>query len=77
MPSQNKQLKAALNEIRTFLRKDGGDLRVVKTTESTIVVQFMGNCMHCHIKTISLNTGIKAIFQKYFPEIKNVKELQP
>ena len=71
----DERLKSAVNEIRAFLRKDGGDLRVVKATKTQVVVQFMGNCMHCHIKNVSLNTGVKAIFKKHLPEIKTVKEL--
>ncbi len=69
-----QRLKTAVSEVREFLRRDGGDMRIVRTTKTQVVIQFMGNCMHCHLKNVSLNTGIKAIFKKHLPEIKTVKE---
>ncbi len=71
-----EKLRETLNEIREFLKKDGGDMRIVEIKDDTAIVQFLGNCMHCHIKNISLNLGIKAIFQKHLPQIKNIIEYQ-
>ncbi len=69
-----QRLQKAVEEIRAFIRQDGGDLRIVRYNEDEIVVQFLGNCMHCSIKALTLNTGIKAIFKKYLPEVKHIKE---
>ncbi len=75
-PQDKKALNKALEEIRAFLRRDGGDLRIVKIEEETVFIQFLGNCMHCHIKNVTLELGIKAIFQKYLPYIKKVEEIK-
>ena len=69
-----ERLKKAKEEIRTFLRRDGGDLRIVSYNDHEIVIQVLGNCMHCSIKALTLHTGIKAIFKKYLPEINTIKE---
>jgi Fe-S cluster biogenesis protein NfuA len=73
---KKEKLKAALNEIRPFLQRDGGDIRVVEFTDNKLVIQFLGNCMHCSIKGMTLKTGIKYIINKYLPEIKEIKELE-
>ncbi len=69
------RLQKALHEIRRFIQQDGGDIRIVSYNDEEIVVQFLGNCMHCSLKNLTLHTGIKAIFKKYLPEIKHIKEL--
>jgi len=71
-----EKIRETLSEIREFLKKDGGDLRIVEIKDDTAIIQFLGNCMHCHIKNISLNLGIKTIFQKHLPQIKKITEYQ-
>jgi len=70
-----KRLNQAVEEIRQFIRQDGGDIRVVSYDGNQITIQFLGNCMHCSLKNLTLNTGIKAIFKKYLPGITTIKEL--
>ncbi len=65
-----------MEEIRPFLRKDGGDLRVVKLEEKKLTIQFLGNCMHCSIKGMTLKNGIRYIVNKYLPEIEEIEEIQ-
>jgi Fe-S cluster biogenesis protein NfuA len=75
MDEEKKQkLKLALEEIRPFLQKDGGDIRIVSLDERKLVVQFLGNCMHCTIKGMTLTNGIKYIVNKYLPEIETIEE---
>ena len=71
---RKEKLKLALREIRPFLQKDGGDIRIVSLEEDKLVVQFLGNCMHCSIKGMTLTNGIKYIVNKYLPEIKTIEE---
>ncbi len=75
-PKQKTAINKALEEIRAFLKRDGGDIRIVEIKNNTVFVQFLGNCMHCHIKNVTLALGIKSIFQKYLPEIEKVEEIK-
>jgi len=70
-----QKIRKALDEIRPFLRKDGGDIRVVTVKDKTLVVQFLGNCMHCRVKDMTLKNGIKYVINKYVPEIEAIEEL--
>ncbi len=73
-PKIKKKIEEALKEIRPYLQKDGGDIRVVDYRDETLYVQFLGNCMHCKIKGMTLNTGVKYIFKSYLYNLKDVKE---
>jgi len=73
--SVDRKLKKALEEIRPFLKKDGGDLRIVRLENDTLYVQFLGNCMHCRIKGLTLKHGIKYIINKYLPHIHHIEEI--
>ncbi len=78
MPIQDPKIKTnirkALKEIRPYLQKDGGDIRIVDYKDNILYVQFLGNCMHCKIKGMTLNTGVKYIFKNYIKQLKDVKE---
>ena len=77
MEKENKKQKIddALNEIRPFLQKDGGDIHLVSLKEDEVVVKFEGNCYHCKINNLTLKIGVTKIIQKYLPEIKTVKNI--
>jgi len=78
MSQENKQQKIneALEEIRPFLQKDGGDIHLVSLKDDEVVVKFEGNCYHCKINNLTLRIGVKKIIQKYLPEIKTVKNIE-
>jgi len=70
-----KRLNQALDEIRPFLQKDGGDISLINFTDKEVVIQFEGNCFNCKINDLTLNVGVKQIIKKYLPEINQVRNL--
>ena len=77
MKDQEKliKLKQALDEIRPFLQKDGGDISLIDYTDKEVMIQFEGNCFNCKINNLTLNVGVKQIIKKYLPEIERVKSI--
>ena len=77
MKDQEKLIKLnqALEEIRPFLQKDGGDISLIDFTDKEVTIQFEGNCFNCKINDLTLNVGVKQIIKKYLPEIEKVKNL--
>jgi len=78
---QNKQatldkLDQALDEIRPFLIKDGGDITLVSYSDDDVLIKFEGNCSNCKINNLTLNVGVKQIIKKYLPNIKEVKSIE-
>ncbi len=69
------KLNQALDEIRPFLQKDGGDISLIDFSDNEVLVQFEGNCYNCKINDLTLNIGVKQIIKKYLPEIEKVKTI--
>jgi len=70
------KLHQALDEIRPFLQKDGGDISLIDYTDKEVIIQFEGNCLNCKINNLTLNIGVKQIIKKYLPEIEKVKSIE-
>lgn len=77
MKDQEKLIKLnqALDEIRPFLQKDGGDISLIDYTDKEVLIQFEGNCFNCKINNLTLNIGVKQIIKKHLPEIERVKSI--
>jgi len=70
------KLNKALDEIRPFLQKDGGDISLIDFSDKEVLIQFEGNCFNCKINNLTLNVGVKQIIKKYLPEIEKVRNLE-
>ena len=72
----NKTLKdnieVALDEIRPFLKNDGGDISLVSVDKKTVKVKFEGACSTCTVNQMTLKSGVEMIIKKHAPEIKDV-----
>ncbi len=69
------KVEKALDEVRPFLKSDGGDITLLDVTEDTVKVKFEGNCVGCSISNMTLKSGIEATVKKYVPQIENVIEV--
>ena len=64
---RNKVMKA-LDEIRPFLQKDGGDISLVSIDEGkSVKVRLEGNCISCTVNQMTLKSGVEMTIQKYAP----------
>lgn len=73
----NEQLKLnvekALDEIRPFLKSDGGDISLVSIENDTLVkVKLLGACTNCTVNQMTLNSGVEMMIKKYAPGIERV-----
>mgnify|MGYP003901447387 CR=1 FL=1 len=72
-----EKINEALEEIRPFLKSDGGDVEFVEITADHIVkVKFLGACTGCSVNQMTLKSGIELTIQKYVPHIKKVVEVK-
>lgn len=77
---KNSDLRArvekALDEIRPFLRSDGGDISLVHLDDAgNVEVQLHGNCIGCKVNQLTLKNGVEMTIKKYAPEVISVIEL--
>ena len=65
-------IENALDEIRPFLKNDGGDISLVGIHGSTVKVKFEGACSTCTVNQMTLKSGVEMIIKKHVPQIENV-----
>lgn len=68
-------VEKALQDIRPFLEKDGGNISLIDITNDTVKVQLEGNCIGCSVNQMTLKNGVEATIKKYAPQIKRVIEV--
>ncbi len=71
-----ENIKAALENIRPFLQRDGGDVEFVEYTDDNVVlVRLKGHCAGCPYSQMTIKQGIEALLREQYPEIKAVESV--
>ncbi len=70
------RINTALNEIRPFLKSDGGDISFIDLDEDgTVKVELHGACTGCSVNQMTLKSGVEMTVKKHAPEVKRVVEI--
>lgn len=68
-----EKIEAALEKVRPFLQRDGGDVELVEVTEDGEVrVKLTGACGGCPMATMTLKHGVERAIREEVPDIKSV-----
>lgn len=78
---ENLELKSnvekALEEIRPFLKNDGGDISLIDIEDDKLVkVQLMGTCVDCSVNQMTLKSGVEMTIKKHAPQIEKVVNVE-
>ena len=66
----------ALDNIRPYLKVDGGDIDLIEVTKDKIAkVKFIGSCATCDVSMMTFKNGVETTIKKNVPEIKEVIEI--
>lgn len=69
-----EKIEVALQSIRPYLQKDGGDVEFVELTDDLILrVKLIGACETCSMSTMTLKAGIEESVKNVVPEIVSVE----
>lgn len=69
-----ENIKAALENIRPFLQRDGGDVEFVDyTDEKVVLVRLQGHCAGCPHAQMTIKHGIEQLLKEQYPEIDHVE----
>lgn len=67
------KINSAIDEVRPYLRKDGGDVDLVEITGDMIVkVRLKGACEGCPFSEMTLKAGIEQAIRNKVPEMKEL-----
>ena len=71
-----ERVNASLNEIRGFVKEDGGDVELIEITEDRVAkVQLKGACTTCHMNNMTFKAGVEEVIMKAVPEIVRVEAI--
>ena len=70
-----KKIHLALEEIRPFLKSDGGDISFIDLKDDIVEVKFLGACTGCSVNQMTLKSGVEMTIKKHLPHIKQVVEI--
>jgi Fe-S cluster biogenesis protein NfuA len=71
-----KKVSTAIEQLRPFLKADGGDMELVEITAEKIVkVKLLGACGDCSMSMMTLKAGLEDAVRKIAPEIRGVEAI--
>ena len=71
-----EEIEKALEEIKPFLKADGGDVELVDVTEDGVVkLRLTGACGCCPMSTYTLKLGIEQKLKEKIPQVKEVQQV--
>lgn len=69
-----ENIKAAIENIRPFLQRDGGDVEFVDyTPEKVVLVKLQGSCHGCPHAQMTIKGVIERLLKEQYPEIEGVE----
>jgi Fe-S cluster biogenesis protein NfuA len=67
----------AIDDLRPYLKNDGGDMELVTITpEKKVVVRFLGACQTCSVRPVTLKAGLEESLRVVAPEISGVESIE-
>ena len=69
------RIEGALDRIRPMIRRDGGDVWLIKVDADVAYVQMIGACGGCPASNATLKGGIEAVVREDVPEIRTVEQI--
>lgn len=65
-------IEEALNSMRPFLQKDGGDVEFVSYENKVVKLKLLGACSTCNISHLTMKAGLEESIKKLLPEVEDV-----
>lgn len=68
------RIEGALEQLRPYLKADGGDISLVEITDDMrAVVKMHGACVDCSMSSMTMKAGVEEAIKKVAPEITGVQ----
>ncbi len=68
-----ERIEKAIEKIRPFLQRDGGDIELVDVIDGVVKVRLKGACSGCPMSQMTLKQGVEKALKEDVPEIKTVE----
>ncbi len=67
-------IKDLIEELRVYLKRDGGDVEFVKYEDNIVHVNVTGACSSCNSLETTLKYLVEDTIKEKFPEVKEVRQ---
>ena len=72
MTASETTIEEALDTMRPFLKKDGGDVELVSYEDKVVKLKLLGACRTCSISHLTMKAGLEESIKKMLPEVQDV-----
>lgn len=72
MTAEISKIEEALQSIRPFLQKDGGDVEFISYEEHIVRLRLLGACSTCSISHLTMKAGVEESIKRLLPEVESV-----
>ena len=69
----DSQVQSALNRIRPFMQRDGGDIELLGVSENRARVRLTGNCAGCPSASVTLYLGVETYLREQIPGLEGIQ----
>lgn len=70
-----ERVTEALDSIRPFLNRDGGDIELVAVEGTKVLLKLVGNCNGCPMSFSTMKLGVENTIKQFAPEITEVENI--
>jgi toxin CptA len=70
-----EEVKAALEEVRKVLLRDGGDVELIGIAGTVVRVRMKGNCAGCPRSALDLKHVVERLVRSRFPAVSRVENV--
>ena len=75
-PDLQHRIQTTLDELRPYLKADGGDIRLIEITDDLVVrIELLGACADCSMINMTLKGGVESALKKAAPELKAIEAI--
>ncbi len=67
-----EKVRAAIERVRPFLQRDGGDIELIDVQDGIVKVKLQGACGSCPMSKMTLKLGVEKQLKEEIPEVKEV-----
>jgi Fe-S cluster biogenesis protein NfuA len=72
--SLHERVSAAIEQLRPYLKSDGGDMELIEiTTENVVRVKLLGACKTCNMSEMTLKAGLEEALKSAAPQVTKVE----
>lgn len=64
-----EKINAVLDRVRPYIQSHGGDVRLVRVTETSATLSVEGTCVGCPLANLTYNKVIRTLLGEEVPEI--------